>query len=166
MYGTSVDAVCSAGAGGGAPTDASWSPWWSTAKGILSRASQTMMRRMNQAKEMEAFVEASSSFSWSPWLWDGWLSEWERKQTSFFQRLFIACFPNCCFFRKDILSVKSLIPKVSQLFFRKLKEMKLMFDKSANCGVNATRRANSVVINDASGGPIRVCLKHVYGCLN
>ena len=26
MYGTSVDALCSVEAGGGAPTDASWSP--------------------------------------------------------------------------------------------------------------------------------------------
>ena len=49
--------------------------------------------------------------------------------------------------------------------FEGLKEMKLKFDKRVNCGVNASRRANSVVINDASGGPIRVCLKHVYGCL-
>ena len=43
--------------------------------------------------------------------------------------------------------------------------MELMFVKSVNCGVDASRRANSVVINDAVGKPIRVCLKHVHGCL-
>ena len=43
--------------------------------------------------------------------------------------------------------------------------MKLMFVKSVNCGVNASRRAKLVVIDDAVGKPIRVCLKHVHGCL-
>ena len=79
--------------------------------------------------------------------------------------LFSAHLPNfgteCC-----ILSVKSRAtdPKSSPMLF-KLRQMKLVFDKSLNCGVNASRRANSVVIDDASGEPIRVCLKHVYGCL-
>ena len=38
-------------------------------------------------------------------------------------------------------------------------------EKCKLCSQCASRRANSVVINDAVGEPIRVCLKYVHGCL-